>query len=177
MDDKNDDERDAPRRGGVRVRLAETQADVEAYVGLARLLHGESEYRHLQFDHESIRRIGQHYLTRPNHMCLFLAERDGEIIGMLRAVISSLSYVVGGRIASALEFYVTPYARGGAAALRLLRMLQRWAHAHQALSVNLYVTSGIRMKQTDSFLRKAGFHFTGGNYSAPASAVPEKNRD
>lgn len=60
--------------------------------------------------------------------------------------------------------YVAPAARGGPAAVRLLRALRAWARQNQAHDLHVNVTTAIQPARTDKFLRKMGFRQTGGNY-------------
>lgn len=59
--------------------------------------------------------------------------------------------------------YVHPKARGGSAAVKLLRALRRWATEAGAADLHINNTTAIDAARTDRFLRKMGFRQTGGN--------------
>lgn len=92
-----------------------------------------------------------------------MAERAGELVGMAVVVLGDY-FFSSVRTATVQLLYVAPTARGGPAAVRLLRAIRRWAAANGARDLHVNVTTGIEAARTDRFLRKMGFRQTGGNY-------------
>jgi len=63
-----------------------------------------------------------------------------------------------------LSFYVHPQCRGGDTAIKLLHIYHDWARACGAENIDVIVTSGLRLGQTDKLLTRLGFRQMGGNY-------------
>ena len=59
---------------------------------------------------------------------------------------------------------VTPEARGGSAAVKLLRAVRQWSQQAGAADLHLNVTTAIAPARTDKVLRRMGSRQTGGNY-------------
>lgn len=153
----------APAKPGrVNVRLARDQADITAMIALGHLLHGESLYRTLPLDDARMAEIGRRGLESGNPG-LLIAEHDGIAVGMAIVVLGEY-YFSPARTATVQLLYVHPKARGGSAAVKLLRALRAWARQNQAHDLHVNVTTGIDAARTDRFLRHMGFRQTGGNY-------------
>jgi GNAT superfamily N-acetyltransferase len=150
------------RLGGVKIRLARDEADIAAMIALGRLLHAESRFRKLPYDEARLREIGKMGLSKGNPG-LLIAERGGAIVGM--AVVMLGEHYFSKALAATVQLiYVTPEARGGAAAVNLLRAIRRWSAQNKAVDLHINVTTGIEASRTDRFLRHMGFKQTGGNY-------------
>ena len=109
-----------------------------------------------------MREIGRRGVANGNPG-LIVAERDGELVGMAIVVLGE--HFFSPALAATVQLlYVHPKARGGAAAVKLLRGLRRWAVQHKARDLHVNVTTAIRADRTDRFLRRMGFRQTGGNY-------------
>lgn len=150
------------KAGGVFVRLAHDEADIRAMIALGHRLHAESRYRALPLDDTRMLEIGRRGLANRNPG-LIVAERDGQLVGMAVVTIGE-HFFSPALTATVLLLYVAPEARGGAAAVKLLRALRRWAAQAGADDLHLNVTTGIELTKTDRFLRRMGFRQTGGNY-------------
>lgn len=148
--------------GRTSVRLAQSDADVAAMVALGRELHAESWFRTLPLDDVRMVEIGRRSLTKGNPG-LIMAERGGELVGMAVVMLGEYFFSPA-RTATVQLLYVAPKARGGPAAIKLLRAMRRWAATNGAHDLHLNVTTGIETARTDRFLRKIGFRQTGGNY-------------
>ena len=59
---------------------------------------------------------------------------------------------------------ITPEARSGSAAVKLLRAVRQWSQQAGAADIHLNVTTAITPARTDKFLHKMRFRQTGGNY-------------
>ncbi|MEO5338466.1 MAG: GNAT family N-acetyltransferase [Magnetospirillum sp. WYHS-4] len=144
------------------IRLARDAADVAAMIALGRLLHAESRYRTLPLDDARMQEIGRRGLANGNPG-LLMAERNGEAVGMAIVVLGE--HFFSPALAATVQLlYVTPAARGGPAAVRLLRALRRWAETNGARDLHVNVTTAIHADRTDRLLRRMGFRQTGGNY-------------
>jgi len=109
-----------------------------------------------------MREIGRRGVANGNPG-LIVAERGGELVGMAIVVLGE--HFFSPALAATVQLlYVHPKARGGAAAVKLLRGLRRWAIRNKARDLHVNVTTAIRADRTDRFLRRMGFRQTGGNY-------------
>jgi GNAT superfamily N-acetyltransferase len=84
----------------------------------------------------------ERYLARPGETCIFVADRAGEIAGMLGGYLDGY-FFCDVTIASDTFFYVTPALRGHGVGSALLAAFSGWARARGARRVSLAVTSGV----------------------------------
>lgn len=132
-------------------------------MALGRAMHFEGpHFRDLPLDETRMLNAGQAALAKGNPG-LLVAERDGEIIGMAVVVLGE-HFFSAALAATTQLLYVHPKARGGFAAVKLLRGMRKWAAANRAATLYVSVTSGIHADKADRMLRKMGFRQTGGNY-------------
>ena len=154
---------EAPQAGAVTVRLARDTADTTAMIDLGRRFHAEGPYfRDRPYDDTRLVEIGRLGLAKGNPG-LIMAERGGQLVGMA-IVVAGEQFYSGAKAATVQLLYVAPEARGGSAAVKLLRAIRRWAETAGTAELHLHVTSGIDAARTDRFLRRMGFKQTGGNY-------------
>lgn len=154
--------------GDVRVRQAQTEADIEAIDGMAVEYHEESRYRHHLFDRDKRRHaMRKRVAANPGQYVFFLAELKDRPVGMLIASVGPYAFYEG-MAAQTLIFYVRPALLrsliGGRIALKLLLAFRAWAMARKATALFVNGTNGVRMARADKFLRRLGFEQTGGNY-------------
>lgn len=165
MTDGNDaagrDDVPAPREG-VHIRLAETEADIEAMIELGARHHAESRFRIYPYDRDRLLAAGRNALAKRNPGVI-IAERDGELVGMAVVMLGEYFFSPT-KTATVQLFYVVPEARGGRAVIKLLHALRHWSHQTGAQDLHINVTSGIDLRNTDRIFRKLGFKHTGGNY-------------
>lgn len=109
-----------------RVRLVET-TDSDQIVALGRLYIDEVAdlLPHVEFNEQKIRQTVTDSVSSA-HPTIFVAERDGRIVGMMVASIQTF-YFMSGHFVQADIFYVHPDCRGTRAAALLLAELQTWA--------------------------------------------------
>lgn len=151
-----------PRSGRVSIRLAANEADILAMIALGRQMHAEGRFRKFPYDEARLLAAGRAGLGKGNPG-LLIAERNGQVIGMIVAFAGE-QFFSPVKVATSQLFYVAKEARKGRAAVLLLRGLRAWAKAAGAAEVNLNTTIGLDLARTDRFLRKLGFRQTGGNY-------------
>ena len=131
--------------------------------------HEESRHREYPIDPERRRRLlAKRFLADRTRYGLLIARYGGRPVGMLICVAERLHFT-DATVASCLAFYVLAEHRrsllGGRIALKLLDAGRRWAMNRRAVELQLHVTSGVHIGQTDRVFRKFGFRQTGGNYT------------
>ena len=107
-----------------------TEADVETIVKMARHFIAFAPHAAVaEYDDEDLANAARACMQ---HGLLIVAEQDGEIIGMLLGIISSLWFARRTLWASELAWWVEPAARGGTAGIRLVTAFQDWAREQGA---------------------------------------------
>lgn len=96
-----------------------------------------------------------------------------KIVGLMHAVAAPHLYLDLNH-ANCQFLYVTPDARHTLAAYKLVRHFIRMSANSGVQSMSIHVSSGSRITQTNSFLKKMGFDFLGGNYQLVIKAKPAK---
>lgn len=134
-----------------RVREA-TFDDVPNIVDKAMAFNRSTEYRaHIVFDpdlvHDTVVR-----LIQSAQGLMLLAERDGVATGMLAAAIS-VHPLSGETIATEIVWWMDAAARGGRAALQLLRQYEKWARAQGATVLQMVAPN----TRTGGFYTRLGF--------------------
>lgn len=150
-------------RAPMRIRLAQTEADIDALLALCRLAHAESRYAKLPFGMVRMRAVGLKMLRAPETNGLLMIERGGEAVGCLIASATRLLFA-DAIAASAMLFYVKPEARASRAAVALLMGFSQWAKARGAVEATIHVTSGLRQEEVSYFLKRKGFIASGENF-------------
>ena len=159
--------------GRVTVRLIRDEADIDALLSLFEEYHRESRYRNLEPDMESYREfIREHFLKMPKRYGLLIAEYGGEMAGMLACMLAPImNYRVNS--ATSLSFYVPPRFRGGVLggkiALALVRAFRQWGKNRKALELQMRLSGGLDIANTDALMLRLGFRRTGGNFSMDIS--------
>jgi len=133
-----------------------------AMIRLGRQLHAESRFRQYPYDEQRLAVMGRRSLSTSNPVGI-MAERDGELIGMAVVTIGE-HFFSATRTATVMLIYVAHNARGGVAAVKLLRAMRHWSTQAGADEMHVNVTSDIEARKTDRMLRRMGFRPTGGNY-------------
>ena len=151
------------------IRLANSLHDLERLRPLTLELHAESRFSEIPCSQKKHDDLFTHVLDEPERYAMLIAECHSEPVGYLFCVVGE--YLIGYRdlLATVYAFYVRRQYRssllGGKAALRLLRGTVKWSKARQVKEIMLHVTSGIDIRRTDKFLRRAGFEVIGANYA------------
>ena len=153
----------------VSIRLLGSVEDIDETLSLTLAAHEESRHREHPIDPERHRRLlAERFLADRTRYGFLIARYGGRPVGMLICVAERLHFT-DATVASCLAFYVlAEYRRtllGGRVALKLLDAGRRWALNRRAVEIQLHVTSGVHIGQTDRVFRKLGFRQTGGNYT------------
>ena len=163
-----------PEPARVSIRLLASERDIDETLPLTLAAHEESRHRAYPLDPERRRRfLAERFLADRTRYGFLVARYGGRAVGMLTCLAERLHYT-DVTVVSCLSFYVlAEYRRtllGGRVAVKLLDAGRRWALNRGAVELQLHVTNGIHLGQTDRVFRKLGFRQTGGNY---ALGLPE----
>ena len=154
---------------GISLRLLESERDIDETWPLALAAHRESRHGQHPLDPERRRRfLTEHFLAdRTRYGLLFARHRDRPV-GMITCHAQRLHYTDATVVSCLALFVLDEYRQsllGGRVAVKLLDAGRRWAMNRRAVELQLHVTNGVRIRQTDRLLRKLGFRQTGGNYA------------
>ena len=151
----------------MKLRFASKQ-DIPQLVNVGSAVHSESRFNGMPYEEEKLVNNLNGLLDLQEKCqthCFILAEnQEGEIIGGLIGAIEEY-FFTNSRSANTVLLWVTPKFRGSAAAVKLIGAFREWAKQRDVEEVCILVASGVAIKRTDRFLRRLGFHQTGGNYT------------
>lgn len=118
---------------------AATLNDLYAITALAQAMHGESVYKWLPFDINKVRGIIEGAIKRDDH-CALVAEREGLIVGMVGAYMTS--YICcNDPIVFDLAPFVRGDVRGSLVGVRLIKAMIKWSQDRGARELVCGVTA------------------------------------
>ncbi len=153
------------------VRLA-TVEEIPWLVEMARQFNENTRFREYRF---APRRIAAQLRAlmdgRGPRARVFLANDDaGRPVGVLIGCVQEMIFTED-PVAGVMFFWVLPGHAWDGAALRLLRAFARWSVDLGAKAINVAITSGEHIEQTERVFRALGFDYTGGTFSLSTSAM------
>lgn len=153
------------------VRILKRKAEIDETLPLIESLHAESRYGKHPIDPERRRRfMVERVLGDPNRYGMFVARHGDRPVGIMTCLADNHLYTDVVTV-SCLSFHVLKDCRrtllGGRIAIKLIHAGRKWAMYRRAIEINVHVTTGIDIVQSDRFLRRVGFRQTGGNYTLP----------
>ena len=141
-----------------------SEIDRLAIFKLAAQMHLETDFRFYDFD-PSIAIAGlSDWLGGDPSSVMFVAEADGDVVGMLGATLRS-TWFGREKLASEELFYVAVAHRGGGAAHQLLQSFCDWAEEVGAQHLRAGVATGSSLA-AEKLYQRFGMHYVGGNFSA-----------
>lgn len=135
------------------VRTA-TPEDIYDLMPLVKKFWREGNYQNLHYDSEYISQMYRSHLENPN-MEVFLWETDGEVKGMLIACKMPQAFSTK-PAAYEIAWYVSPEARGGSAAMRLLKAYETWAKEQGCDFMNMSRIEGVEDEKVHAMYSKSG---------------------
>lgn len=144
------------------VRFAKTEEDARSVVMLGRESFERTRLNTHPFDEAQAVSLVRKGMAG-GAAVLLVVRRGTEDVGFVAGQIGAALFSAA-RTATVVAFYVRPSVLNGEAAVKLMQAFRNWAEAAKADEIQLHVTSGVRMAETDRFMRRLGFRPTGGNY-------------
>lgn len=143
-----------------RVRRA-TAADIPALVALGHNLARESpKYQSKGYSPEKTAALGERLLAMPDHAQILVAERGGEVIGMMVIAIAE-RFFSDERYVTDFTLYVQPRHRGGGAFPALIWAAEAWALAHGVRDLAFGVSTEIDAERTVHAYQRMGYTLSG----------------
>lgn len=134
--------------------------DIPSLVRLGREMHEEAPTFNIHdFDEEKLIALA-HSPAMTEHGASFIAEINGEAIGMFCGVVVP-HYFGHTLMANDLCLFVTKPKRGGTAAYRLIKAFEAWAIAHGAVVLRFGISTGVEADKTLKLYEKLGYKLEG----------------
>lgn len=138
-------------------------ADIPGLVEMGAVMHAESRYSRMTYDPAKVAVVLGMILERG---AVFVAERDGEIIGGFAGVVEE-HWFSSDKVATDLALFVQPGKRGSLAAVQLLKAFLVWASEKGAVMTDILINTGVRTEQTAKLFslcggEQAGYVFSWG---------------
>lgn len=135
------------------------EQDFDQLVAMGREMHAESpRFRTMGFSEAKVRRLlAMLQGTSPGlRGCMFVAERDGALIGMALAFLDQHLFHDEWFVTD-LVVFIKPEHRPNRAFPRLVEAIEAWAREHGAESVILGVSTGVHVDQTLAMYGRMGY--------------------
>lgn len=139
-------------------RAAE-KTDVLAIMPLLIAMHGESSFADLTLDLTLVRQSLERWIDSPE-CCVFIAERDGEVVGIM-AGCASEPWFTTDKVGYDFIFYLAPAVRGSVTGMRLFVMWSDFCIAQGVKQLRPAVSTG---NDCGKFFERLGFVPQGSTY-------------
>lgn len=134
-----------------------TEMDLPQYLVHAKDFHRASPiYDVLDFSDEG---FSQFYLASlaNNDVGIWLAEKDGEVVGVTGAVVYPMYFNANALVAQELWWWLTPRARGSGAAAKMYHEIEQWAQAKGADAMFMIALEDDHAEKMENLYRRGGF--------------------
>jgi GNAT superfamily N-acetyltransferase len=139
-----------------------THADVPLMVAMGKNMHEESAFAPIAWDNEKTIRFSDNAIS-DNNFCVFLAELNNEIIGMIIGVVQPYYFSQETQLVDFL-WYVKPEHRGTTAGVELINAYIEFGKSKGCSEVNMQIGTNIHPEKTGELLKKLNFTSVGGTY-------------
>lgn len=135
--------------------------DLELVLPLAKAMRDESpRYQRRRWSEDKVRMLVEYFASGP-HGGAFVADEDGQIVGMVAGGAAE-DFFGPDMFGADLVLYVTPEKRGSSAAMRLVRAFETWCFANPAVTeITLGVSTGVHAEATVRMYEKLGYRLIG----------------
>ena len=134
-----------------------TADDLQQYAVLAQAFHAASPmHGSIEFDEQG---YSQFYLSSLENdgVGLWLAEIDGQIVGICGAVAYPLYFNPSGLVVQELWWWLTPEARGSGAGKQMFHTIEAWASEKGASAIFMIALEDERSKKMENVYARAGY--------------------
>lgn len=134
-----------------------TLADLDKYVVLAQAFHEASPMKTVAaFDRQGYIEFLVSSLDKDS-IGIWLAEIDGEIVGICGAILYPLYFSPSSLVVQELWWWLTPASRGTGAGAKMFKQIEEWAKQHKALALFMIALEDERAKKMEKLYVRAGF--------------------
>jgi GNAT superfamily N-acetyltransferase len=140
----------------MRVRKA-TEADLPKYIVLAESFHMASPMHGvINFDPDGYAQFFSTSLQNDS-VGIWLAETDGEIVGISGAIAYPLYFNPSALVVQELWWWLTPASRGSGAGGQMFKQIEQWAKEKNASALFMIALEDNRAKKMENLYIRAGF--------------------
>lgn len=139
-----------------------TETDLAECIRVGARMHEESDYADLEYSPERCLALGRAAVADPDQYGWFIAERGGEIVGMMGGHCCP-AYFSDDKVAEDFLVYVKPAARGGLAFLMLVKAFVSWSKESGARMIHLADSANME-GAIGALYERLGFTRIGGVY-------------
>lgn len=147
-----------------------TLSDLPALMDLAHLMHAESRFAEFPLSEHRTAQTFARLMAADDGAVLVLEGDDGQIVGGVMGAVTD-HWSLGIRVAGELAVFLTPEARRGTAAVRIVWAFEAWATERGASSIDMGITTGVHTERTGQLYERMGFAFKGMTYTKGISGV------
>lgn len=134
--------------------------DVDRMIALGREMHAESIFASMPYNDDKLRAFGNYYINEPEAGVGVVAEDDDGIGAMM--VMSVVNrYFNDEKYASDMLLYVRKDKRGGLAAARVLKEVEKWAKERSIKEIMVGIFAGISNDKAQRFYTALGYEPAG----------------
>jgi GNAT superfamily N-acetyltransferase len=131
-------------------------------VAMGKNMHEESAFAPIAWDNEKTIRFSDNAISDSN-FCVFLAELNNEIIGMIIGVVQPYYFSQETQLVDFL-WYVKPEHRGTTAGVELINAYIEFGKVKGCSEVSMQIGTNIHPEKTGKLLKKLNFTSVGGTY-------------
>ena len=132
--------------------------DIPPLIKMGKLMRDESpRFRMMDYDEQKCEVLCQALVNQGG---LFIAERDGEPVGMVLGAVTP-HFFGNDLMASDFVVYIHPDHRGGSLVVRMLKKFEAWAFSLGAKVVSFGVSTEIDAERTIELYKRLGYRVTG----------------
>lgn len=135
--------------------------DMPAILALGALMHAESRYAPVPFS--SIKVAATFAALIEGQGCVFVAERDGEIIGGIAGFLGPVWFGIDQTLME-LTLFLKPGTRGGKAAAMLIKAFVAFGKSKGCTLIQSGVVSGVEQERTEKLYQRLGGRLHGSLY-------------
>jgi RimJ/RimL family protein N-acetyltransferase len=133
------------------------ESDLPQYLTLAQAFHAASPmHGAIEFDSDG---YSQFYLSslKNDSVGIWLAEINGEIVGICGAVAYPLYFNPSALVVQELWWWLTPASRGSGAGGQMFKQIDEWAKEKNASALFMIALEDNRAKKMENLYLRAGF--------------------
>lgn len=138
-----------------------TRADLPQILPLGKLMHAESRYSSVPFS--PIKVSATFAALIDGQGCVFVAEKDGEIIGGIAGFLGPVWFGIDQTLME-LTLFLKPECRGGTLAARLIKAFVAFGREQGCTLIQSGVVSGVEQERTEKLYQRLGGKLHGSLY-------------
>jgi len=133
------------------------EADLPICVQLSADFHAASPMRKVSvFEPEGYEEFLRGSFDNPD-ICIFLAELNGEVVGITAGIIYPLYFSPSHKVSQELLWWLTPSARGSGVGNKMFKHLQLWSKERGAKTIFMIALEDERAEKMEKVYCRAGF--------------------